>query len=296
MRWLWLALAWLLPAAADGQEAYTLTFKKAAKGTVTQASYLDVREERVQVTANGKVVAEAGKQNRTEAVWAFDEVVLERPDAGRKATALQRTYQKAEVRENDKPQTLPYQGKKVAITKKLDRYEFGIDGGGALGVADARYLDEEFNLGPDDLEWENALLPRQPVKVGDVWKIDTADAARVLEKNGQLKLDATRGTGTGKLLAVTTRNSYRLGELEFNLELPITSMKGKAGDIPLKAGAVVVVQLHTLMCIDGSVRYNIGDLSVRMSGSATPPDNPNLLIDFTLTRTRKGGESEVVKQ
>jgi hypothetical protein len=291
-----IAVAWCLTSVqSQAQDTYTLKCKKAAAGTVSQANYTDINADQIKISANGKVVED--KVSRTNTTWTFEEVVLERPNLSKKATLLKRTYTKALVTEDDKMRMMPYHEKTVFIEKKDGKYQFRVDGGGALALPDAMYLDQEFNRNPEDeLDWDNVMLPRQAVKIGDSWKIDMAGVVQGLEKTGQMKLDAARATGTGKLLGISTRNNNQFGELEFKLEMPILSMKSKNGDIALKAGAQLVVEMRTLMCVDGGLRYNVGNMTVRITGSATLPDNPNVTLDFTITRLRQGGENELAKK
>lgn len=295
-RWLLPALVLFgLPCTALAQDAYSITLKKSGPGTVIQANFGDNDNENVTVNEKGKTVDT--KVNKSSALWTYVEVTLERPNPAKKATLLKRTYQKAVVTEGDKSRALALEGKTVVIEKKGGKYTFQFEGGGAIPEADVKFLDSEFNGNADlELDWDTVVLPKKAVRVGDAWKIDMTEITRELERVGHMKLDAAKAVGVGKLLEVNNRNKYLLGEFDLKMELPIKAFTGKDGEVPMKAGAMLTIDMRITMCIDGTVRYNTGKMTMQINGTAVPPGNPNVEIGIAMTRMRQGGESEVLKK
>jgi hypothetical protein len=296
-----LALAVLIavPASALGQETYTIKIKKATKGSQSH-------EERVQSeTSVVKVLDLNGKELQVEKKGStvstvFEQTVLERPDPKKKATSLKRAYEKANVKSGSIVKDLPYQGKTVLIEKKGDTYTFKIEGGGAITGEDAKWLNKEFNESSKDepdVDIDELILPTKPVKVGESWKIPTAEFVKFFEKTSGMTTFGDKATGTGTLTKAYKKDGRQFGDMQIKLEIPLKTFKQMDKEVPFEKGAAMVIDAKVSGCIDGSLEDSAGTMGFSITGTAVlPPDNPMFRLDLSIQNTEQGSSKESLKK
>lgn len=64
-----------------------------------------------------------------------------------------------------------------------------------------------------------ALLPKQPVAVGQTWPVDTVAATESLASTVFGTIDAQRSKGIGKLVSVTQKNGHPIATVDITLDL-----------------------------------------------------------------------------
>jgi hypothetical protein len=252
--------------AAD--DAFPIKTRDIAQGDVYQIQKTET------TTIKTKVSDAAGKelQNVTQKVVesaTYKETIL-KCEPKKSPTLIERKYEKAQLTTDDKKTDLPYQGKTVVIEKKDGKFRFTVDGK-ELPEADAAVLAKEFAKQSDDqTEIEKAILPKNPVKLNDSWKVDMAPLVKDAAKGGDMELDAARCKGTGTLLKAYKKDNKQYGEMKVVLTLGIKSLGKGEEKITAKDGAVATMELHLDACIDGSVNNGISKMVMDMDvkGSA----------------------------
>src|SRR5262245_25156646 len=125
----------------SADEKFTVKFAESKKGDRVAVTNETTENDVI------KVIDEEGgsKEEKKDKVTTrnYRETVLEKPE-GKRATKLQRDYEKARVKENGKERTLAYEGKTVLIEKRGNEYEFKVDGKQLAGK-DAAEATKEIN-------------------------------------------------------------------------------------------------------------------------------------------------------
>ena len=90
----------------------------------------------------------------------------------------------------------------------------------------AEVLAKEFaNKGKDDeIDFETLFLPKQAVKVNDTWKQDMDLIAKDFNKDEGMQIDASKSSGTGKLLKTYKKDGKQFGVMQVNLNLAVKSI------------------------------------------------------------------------
>jgi len=268
-------LALLSAGAAQGQEAYPIRLKEAARGDVRRC---DVSSN-TQITSkllspSGKVLQEKTAGNAQQSVYR--ETVLVPAAAGQKLPArLRREYDKAVVWLDGKPQVLPHQGKAVLIDNKDGQCNFRLEGGSAMTPSGAALLSREMKKG----DLRALLLPRQAVRPGTAWKIDMTPVARLWERAIGLQLDSSRAAGTGQLARVYRKDGLLFGVMIIHLEAPIATVGD--GKHAADAGSRLLTDINLDCCIDGSVSSGTLQATFQVSAAAAvsgPDGKPARLL------------------
>ena len=242
----------LAPAAARADEAYAIKIKEPGKGDVAVVDRTDKTDSQTKlVDPSGKALLD--KAETTEKVAAYRETVLEKEPGKRRATRLERQYDKAQLTTGGKARDLPYQGKTVLIEKKDDKYHFRIKGGEELEGDDARQLNEEFNKDPDEeFDLQKAVLPGKAVGVNDSWKLDMGPLVTSFSRATKMQIDADKAEGSGKLVKVYDKDGARFGVMELHLDLPLKEIGEGKNKVAVQAGSKWTMDITLDGCIDGS--------------------------------------------
>lgn len=227
-------------SATAADEAITVRLKKPAAGE----SVRDIKSEEIDVNQMVDGKARPTLQVRTKAEYT-DKTV--EGDGKGKPTKLERTYKTMEVSAGEKLNT-GLDGKTVLIQKGKEKYTFTIDGKDAP-AAGAKILDSEFNTKDDH---EQLMLPTKPVKVGDTWEVPVKAVDKLLGQ--EFVVDAAKAKATGKLVKAYDKNKAKYGVIEYNLELPVSSlMVGEGAAVNADASSLLKVTITYDGCIDGTV-------------------------------------------
>jgi hypothetical protein len=256
----------LSPLAAPAQE-YAVKLAKPGPGDQFQVKSDNNTDVEIKaLDAGGQAVFEK-KEAKTHH-FVYREVGLERGPAGSDLVRLKRTYKKAFRTIDGDRRTLPFQGETVLIEKKGGAFEFRIEDGETLEGEDVNELHEEFNKGGMRKLIE-VFLPRKAVKVNEPWTVDAAKIAKEFSKDGKIKIDPDKSTGTGKLLKAYQKSGKQFGVLEVTVNLPVTHLDHEGNLTPTKQGKFVIKvesegpidgsidQTQTKVSFDGEVRADV---------------------------------------
>jgi hypothetical protein len=301
--WLAVALGLVLASAgARADETYAIKIKEAGKGDVAQVDSTDKTDSQTRLLdAAGKLLADPNgkpvldKGEKTEKTTAYRETVLEKEPGKRRATRLERHYDKAQVTTDGKTRDLPYQGKTVLIEKKEGKYHFRIKDGEELEGDDARQLNEEFNKDADEeFDLQKAVLPGKAVAVNDSWKLDMGPLATTFARATKMQIDADKAEGSGKLVKVYEKDGARFGVMELHLDLPLKEMGEGKNKLTVQAGSKWTMDITLDGCIDGSrldgTRKSVSKIDA--SGAVPLPDGTQAKLALVAT----GNSQETSKE
>jgi len=291
-------VATAFPATALAQDAYPIKLKTLPPGVWSREVRNSVEVEATKVVDNAGAVLD-DKKKTTKLDSVFDEKIVERPAGKRRATSLIRTYVKATAEVDGEAKVLPYQGKTVLIEKKDGKFRFSYEGGAALKEEEAHWLDKEFNkdADSDDFDFEALLLPLNPVKTGENWKIGMEPILKQLTKDTKLTADPDKSTGTGKLLKVSKQDGHQYGEWQFKVEFALKTAQAPGMEIKLAPGALLVLEGTYKGCIDGSTADHPSVMSMRLDAVfAVPADNPQARVTLASTKTGEEATTELPKK
>lgn len=254
-----------LRGATAADEVITIKVKKAAKGDVIKESKSDENTDTSTVVVGGQTVKQEDKASNKA---VFVDEILEADGKAVKPTKLKRTYETAEAVRRGQPVDLGLAGKTVLIEKTDKKYAYTVDGQ-PVGKAAADVLDREFNR-PGMAGFEEVMLPKKPVKVGDTWAGDVAEVTKLVE--ALMTLDAGKTKVTGKLLKVYDKGGAKYGVIEYTLTLAVTGLSIPTGKSDAAAGSAMTFTITTDGCIDGSVYGGTakGTVTGNISGLKVP--------------------------
>jgi hypothetical protein len=244
--------------APDPGATYAIKIREEQQG--------DKFEVSVSETMNDELVMPM-KTNKTKAERRFEytEHIIEMPTGAKQPTKLTRNYKTAK-RTNLKSRelkSLSYEGKTVTIEKKNDTYVFTADGK-SLPSGEVDELKDEFSR--SDKGKIEAMLPKQPVKVGEAWSADPETIRTLFGSVGPaINLEKTKCTCT--LTRVYTEEGKQRGVIAFNFDIvfepkiPGKSMNSPSGSVNANGNFDVV--------IDGSSREGTLRGTTKASSSFT---------------------------
>jgi hypothetical protein len=226
-------------------QTQVLRFKQPGAGDTVLVERTENFQSQTRLSEDGKPVVE--RDEKTTQTFVYRETVVERAEGAARPVRLRRAYEKAQVKNGDRTEDLPYQGKTLLIDKKDKKYRFQIEGGDELKGADARLLDSEFE---DDLDVPALCLPAKAVAVDDTWNIDLRPLIKSFEKSSQLQVDAGKAVGTAKLLRVYPKEDVTFAVVEVHLELPFKETSDEK--MSVTAGSHWTMDVTIDACLDGS--------------------------------------------
>ncbi len=288
---LMLSAGWL---RAD--DAYPIKYRDVAQGDVYQVQKSETTTVATKVVNPGGM-ALVDQTLKNVATATYTETIL-KCEAKKPPTKVERKYDKAQMTTNGQKADLPYSGKTVVIEKKDGKFHFTVDGK-ELAEADAATLAKEFERDGDDKnDLEKALLPKDPVKLNDSWKVDMGPVVKEIAKSGELELDADKAKGTGTLLKAYKKDDKQFGELKLVLTLPIKSL-GK-GDMKIVAaqGSVAVAEMNMDVCIDGTSNTAAikGGMKLDAKGSIADPQGGKLSVTMSVQTKSEETRKELPKK
>jgi hypothetical protein len=255
---------WLAGATtAAAQDTYKIKIKQPTAGV----PYLVDKHEVQTVSAMTKGKPEDKPSKSVTVVdMNYKETVLKEKDGKLLPVPLNRHYLKAEINRDGKKETLVYDGKVVIIDKVKDKYVFKILGGKEITGKEAELLIQEFAPGnPPSWETEAPLLPKQPVKVDEIWKPDLKPFMEQLTKSSGWEMDPAKCSGTGKLIKAYKKGDRQFGVIEMHLEFVPSWFNVPGGKkIPAPAGNKINLNWTMDTCIDGSALEAGGDVHLQM--------------------------------
>lgn len=283
-----LAAGLFAAGALAADDAIILKVKQPGPGDVVKESKSEKSTNKLTFSAMGK---DQAFEMITTTKFVYTEEVIERPAGAKKPTKLKRTYETASVTKDGKEDHVDLAGKTVLIEKTGTKYSMTIDGTPVKGLA-AEILGREF--GKESQLTEEDLLPKEPVKVGGTWKVDSAKVAKDLSANGQMTADPEKSSVTGKLLKVYDKDGHKFGVMEIKMELVITKGGQPGQEIEMKAGSTLKVTGTIDACIDGTQSNGIS--KVQMKGDLSGTGANNTAIKVELSSIEDSSTEEVKKK
>jgi hypothetical protein len=282
----------LLASRLGAEEKYTLKLKSPGKGDIVSITSEATEDGDSTFTLDGKPMTEKGVKVTT---LKYREEMLEKEE-GKRPSRSKLTYDKAEVKKDDKATTLGVEGKTVLMQRKDGKNQYTFDDGKEVSKEDAAHLSHGKSE-RDDRTFEQMLLPPGPVAVGESWKIDMKAVAKELTKDDDsLTIDGDKAKGTGKLNKVSKKDGKLFGEITFELELPVLKMKFDNDEIAMDAGSKMVITDTIDGCLDGSMSNRkvtrTADITIAGSGKV---GKSNVALDSKGKFTQKETEEEVKK-
>jgi hypothetical protein len=249
--WIALLTIVLTPLASQAQE-YAVKLGKPGPGDQFQVKADNSTEVEFKgLDSNGQAVFE--KKEVKGHHFVFRETGIERAAAGGDLVKVKRAYKKAQRIVDGDRRTLPFQGETVLIEKAKDGpFSFQIEGDEVLMGEDVKELHEEFNKGGAG-KLIGLFLPRKAVMAGDSWKVDVAMLAKDFSKDGKIKIDAAKSTGSGKLAKAYKKDGKQFGVIEMTVNMAVSHLVGDDGtEMPAKVGKITI-KIEWDGAIDGSL-------------------------------------------
>jgi hypothetical protein len=271
-----LALGFVAVAPAfAADDAYTIKLYKAKKGDKTENEKTEDGKNNISITVMGMNMKQEVASGKKE---IYTEEILEKKDGDRKATKLARTYASAEKSEKDETTKFAYAGETVLIEKKGDKYEFSVKGK-ALKEDEAPDLYKSFNKAEDEPQSED-FLSKDPVKVGETWKLPADKSEKIFKTLGdeKMKLDAKKSNISGKLLKAYKKEGAQFGTLEITIEVFVTEIDLGGEFAKTKAGSKMTIKATIDTCIDGTVNFEDGKMEVNVDLTADLPNDGSFSI------------------
>jgi hypothetical protein len=240
-----LAVVMLLALSAAADDAVIIKDFVPKTGQRFKVTIAEKNNAKTAFTIMGN--AQNKEEMKTKSV-VYTEEVLENSGNNKAANKLKRIYEKAVTGKDGKDTKMALDGKTIVIEKKGDKYAFTEDGNDLTGEA-RTILDSEFNNG--DLKNKgDFFLPKNPVKVGESWKIYTADIQKMIAPSGGT-LDKDKTTMKGTLIKVYKKDQEQFGIMELVLDSPITGL-GPMTPLVIK-DAKLTMKITADICINGSI-------------------------------------------
>jgi len=244
-------LAAVLTVAAIGSvtaadEAVTIKIKKPGKGEVVKETKAEDIDTVVNISAGGQ---KQEQKEKSGSKMVYTDEVVEKGEKDAKPTKTKRTYETAEIVKAGEKVDLGLKGKTVTIEKVKDKYTFALEEG-KLSKEAAEVLDKEFNK-KDDVDMEELMMPKKPVKVGDTWDVDLKAVEKMF--GDEMVIDKDKSKVTGKLVKVYDKDKAKFGVIEYTIALPIASLAVMGQTLPTTDGSKLKVTLSVDGCIDGTV-------------------------------------------
>ncbi|MBP3960796.1 hypothetical protein J8F10_36710 [Gemmata sp. G18] len=273
--------------AAD--ETYTIKLYKSKKGDKTENAKTEEGDTKVVVDIAGTNNKESIPSGKKE---VYTEEILEKKAGDKLATKLTREYTVAEKTGKDGATKAVYAGKTVLIEKKGDTYQLSIDGE-ALKEEDAPELFKSFNKKDGEPQNED-FLSKDPVKVGESWKVPADKSEQMFKALGdeKMKLDVKKSTVGGKLLKVYKKDGAQFGVIEITLTALITEIDLGGQFVKAKDDSKLVLKATIDTCIDGTVEFEDSKIDMTIDISAELPNNGSISI----SGATKGVEKVRVKK
>ena len=264
--------------AAD--ETFALKLYKSKKGDKSENEKSEDGKTNIVINVMGMKMNQDVTNGKKE---VYTEEILEKKAGDKKATKLTRTYTTAEKTEKGETTKHMYAGETVLIEKKDGKYEFSIKGK-AIKEDEAPELFKSFNKKDDEPDNED-FLPKDPVKVGESWKVAADKTEKMFKALGdeKMKLDGKKSTVSGKLLKAYKKDGAQFGVLELTLTIFVTEIDLGGEFAKTKDGSKMVIKGTVDTCIDGTVEFEDGKMDVSIDITTELPNAGSFTISGTTT-------------
>jgi hypothetical protein len=268
----------LLAHAGAAQEAVEIKFARPVAGSRTKVTVEEKTVTKSVYTVNGMT---QGKDEVKSKLFVYVDDIIETSKDFRRPTKSKRTYEKAVIGGDGKDKKLGIEGKTVLIEQMGEKYSFTVDGK-PVDDDSLKILSEEFDR-PEGHEVRNHMLPKQAIKVGEAWTVDSAELAKSIGERGLVFAKDKLSAG-GKLVKAYKKDGRQYGVIELVFDAPITGL-GNKNPIVLK-DARMTMKLSGDGCIDGTLGTgkSTSKMTVTLEGSVKNID-VKAVIEGTESRT-----------
>jgi hypothetical protein len=272
----------LLGVTAVAQEKFTIKLKTGAKGDVIQSTENDTETGKIKLTIMG--MAQPKDEDKSVSSTFKEEIIEKEP--GKKATKLKQTYQKAEMTIKGKKINPSFIGKEVLIERSGAKYTFTLNGAEMTGD-DLAFMKDHFKdespREDDDSRILEAILPKNPVAVGDTWKPDVTAVIKSLSggETEKMKFDAAKSMAAGKLLKAYKKDGRQFGIFDVEIKVALTKIAAGPTEMDLDAASAMKMTLHCDVCIDGTVDAGSMEMKMemKMAGALKAPNGVEVKLD-----------------
>jgi len=273
------------PAIVLAADPVTISFRRNQEGEKARRTKVETESKTVVVSdADGNKRQE--QKNSKEHSCTSIEEFLEKT-AGKKAAKLKVAFEAAGMKINDNAETLTLKGKTVMVERKEKNTTFNFADGEEVQGADAAFLKDEYGGGNDgdDGSLEKALLPKNPVAVGDTWQGDMQRLAEDFGKD-KLTIDVKKSTATCKLLRIYKKGDMTYGVLDLKLNMIITDLGKADPNLRLAKDATMNIHLSMDRCIDGTTSSGKATATMELKAMMkVKQDGAELTVNVTNVRT-----------
>jgi hypothetical protein len=273
-------LTWADEKKAADDEKYTIKAAKfPAKGKSIKVNEKTVLKTVSKVSdADGNAVMDVNKTQTFLRVYV--EKTLEVDDKANKRKKFSRKYEKAKDVENDESENKPYQGRTILFEKSDGDWKLSAEGNPELDASDLKDLSDQVNRGERP---ENAMYPKEAVKVGGKWTLNGKDVAKLFDT---LKMDADTVKGDGKLVKAYKKGEQQWGTIEY-----VITFESELGPLKKVKGEMKAIVNEAL---DGSTTAGKAAFTIKWAGKQTIEANcQKLTVDFTLNITLDSERGDV---
>ena len=160
----------------------------------------------------------------TTEIAEYEETIVKRE--GTKAPEkIERLYSEWKVKTGDANKDVPHKGKRIVIEKKNGKYGVALKEAGKIDrMAESILLKEFADKSEDSEVIEKLMFPSTPVKPGGTWEIDMDKVAAEMSKSAKMTIDASKASGSGKLLKTYKKDGKQFGKLTIDMKMPITEI------------------------------------------------------------------------
>jgi hypothetical protein len=223
-----LAVAFAAPSADEDAKYEVKVAKFAPKGkSVNVTEKMTLKSATKISDADGNALMDAKMQKSSLRVYV--EKTIDVDEKKSKQKKYTRTYEKAKDVENDESENKPYQGRTILFELSDGTYKLSAEGKPELGDSDLKELADEANKSEGNED--EALYPKNAVKVGETWKLPAKEIAKVFKELG---MDPDTVKGEGKLTKAYKKDGKQWGTMTFVITFKATLGELKKADGQIK--------------------------------------------------------------
>lgn len=247
---------------SDPSTAFTIKIRDPQEGDKVEVTDSETMNQ--ESTSKGKTEKSTSKK-RLE----YTEHITEMPAGSKQPNKVTRTYkvaQRTDYKTKD-VKALGIEGKTVSAEKKQFNYEFVVDGKKLDFKSFDDYIDFDSDLRKSDKKEVEAMLPKNPVKVGESWTITPEAAKQIFGGMGGPGLDTAKSKFNCKLSRAYTKDGKQWGIIAFDFD--VTFDAKAAGKASGDGGGTVKADGTLETVIDGSARDGTMKTTVKGSFNVT---------------------------
>jgi len=200
------------------------------------------------------------KKDTKSMLRVFVEKTLDADEKANKRTKYTRTYEKAKDVTGDESENKPYHNRTIVFEKSEGKWKLSAEGKPELGDSDLKELADETNK--ESAKDDKFFYPKDPVKVGEKWKLPAKDVAKFLD---EFKMDPDSVKAEGKLLKAYKKGKQQRGVIEY-----VVTFECDLGEIKKIKGEM---KMTIDQALDGSDQTGKAGFTVTLTANQTLEQN-----------------------